>query len=180
MKKAIFISIFFLLLVASGFTSYLILFTGRETVSFASDVPGYVIGPANEKRLQNLLEEWGTFGNENTVMPGIKNIAVVLVTDEQPYSPLKVDNKIVLQSHGQSSKDGDLTVYVYMNPDEVLKREKIPSIATRITLQALWAIYSVSVPLNASGRVTSIEDFLEYLGDRGLLLNPIIYVEKTK
>lgn len=183
MKKALLIGFIALLVIASSLTSYLVFFSNKPsavaTIEFSSEVPGYTLAPAHQEVLQNYLSKWGTLTEKNEVVPDVESISVVLVPQVQKSSPLVSDGKTVLQSHNQTLKNGQLTIFVYVNPEEVLSRETEDSIASRITLQSLWAIYTSSIPLEDKNRIKSINEFLEYLNKDEVLLTPIVYVEKS-
>jgi len=159
---------------------YVTRFYSQNKLSISSDVKNITLTLTDSKSLNELISSWGLFSKKirlssHTANPiQVSSVHIVLTPNIQQYDThLGLDKKTVVQSSGHSFKDGVLTIFVYLDSDEVLSRDET-EISQWILHTAILRIYSIAQNENINQNIFSkqVEQYYERASE-------IINVEKS-
>src|SRR5690606_11509933 len=124
------------------------------------------------------LDSWGLYTQDvaldNVAIQSVRvnTVHIVLTPLVQPYDTfVALDETTVIQSTGQSFKDGVLTISVYLHPDQILTQDA-ESIANWLSNAALLRIYSI-----IQHKTVSQELFVDAISNLNQI--SIVYVQKN-
>lgn len=129
---------------------YITRFYSPSKILISSNVENLTLKLKKYESIDNLISSWGIYtkkiklSNHAPNPIHVNTIHIILTPNVQQYDTyLGLDKKTVIQSSGHSFKNGQLTIFVYLDRQEVLSRNE-SEIAQWILHAVLLRIYSIS------------------------------------